>query len=382
MSSQFDIIAGLDISSLSSVSQSQMMQAINQLAPISNIGFVIYMAGASGGAAGVGFPDIIGNPRFVRYLWIDTQSAGNPVIKRYVGTVPSNLYTDWAVVGVANNAIITSMILDGQITKAKMTSSGGTNGYLLQVNNTGGYDFVSFLSLFGTGPIVPLSALNANSAVNGQFMVYNSGWGPSTFDLALALSNSTIDPAKISGSGIITPGALLKSVGGGTPSWVAQSATSTLIENGSLSLSKLSRLGGGVNGQVIRDNGTALEYATPIFSKSITLVDTNPIILITVLTHSLGVIPKLVVLRIVCVVNEPGLGYVVGDEIDIFNIIDSSSPGFARACYYYCDSATIKIRLFSGANAPEIPSKDLAFALKLGAGWTAASWRYKLYLFA
>jgi hypothetical protein len=73
MAAQYDIIAGLDISSLSSVTQAQLMQMINQAAPLSNIGSVIY---------GSTTPDVANNPRFARYVWLDTSTVP-PTLKLY-----------------------------------------------------------------------------------------------------------------------------------------------------------------------------------------------------------------------------------------------------------------------------------------------------------
>lgn len=107
---QYDQQAGLDVSSLPSVSQSQLLQMINQSAPLSNIGFVLCFAGDAAGAAGVGFPDVTNNPRFIRYIWIDTQNPLSPSIKKYSGTYAgtpanpsamSNLYTDWVSLTVS-----------------------------------------------------------------------------------------------------------------------------------------------------------------------------------------------------------------------------------------------------------------------------------------
>jgi hypothetical protein len=90
MSAQFDVIAGLDISSLSSVTQAQLMQMVNQIAPLANIGGVIY---------GATTPDIANNPRFSRYLWIDSSTIGasTQATPKYYNTTNSA----WEAVTVA-----------------------------------------------------------------------------------------------------------------------------------------------------------------------------------------------------------------------------------------------------------------------------------------
>lgn len=113
----YDVISGLDISSLASVTQAQLVQMVNQIAPLSNVGFVLAFDGAAAGAAGVGFPDVTTNPRYVRYLWIDTQNRSAPVLKRYSGTYAgtpaaptalSNRYVDW--VNFANTGVVGPII--------------------------------------------------------------------------------------------------------------------------------------------------------------------------------------------------------------------------------------------------------------------------------
>lgn len=102
----YDSLAGLDLSSLASVTQTQIMQAINQIGPLNDIGGILCFDGNSLLGAGSGFPDVTTNPRFVRYIWIDTQVRSAPSIKRYKGTyvgtpanpsAMSNTYLDWGV---------------------------------------------------------------------------------------------------------------------------------------------------------------------------------------------------------------------------------------------------------------------------------------------
>src|SRR5689334_24837608 len=125
MAQQNDLAAGFDVSSLSSATQAQLMAMVNQAAPLSNIGFLVVMDGLAAGAAGTGFPDVTNNPRFVRYIWLDTNPSGvtpvnraSPVFKRYIGaytggpnnpSAPSNLYTDWEALAVADGSITTNM---------------------------------------------------------------------------------------------------------------------------------------------------------------------------------------------------------------------------------------------------------------------------------
>jgi len=67
MSAQYDFTTQLDPTSLASVTAAQLLQMFQTLTPLTNIGGVIY---------GSTTPDIANNPRFARYLWIDTSTIG------------------------------------------------------------------------------------------------------------------------------------------------------------------------------------------------------------------------------------------------------------------------------------------------------------------
>ncbi len=121
MSAQNDFISGFDLSSVSSASQAQVMQAINGLAPLTNVGGIIVMSGA---AAAV--PDVANNARFARYLWIDTQTAPY-TLKTYNGSA-------WVTSTIGTGALNTlTQITDGLITIAKLSTAGSASGDLIRV---------------------------------------------------------------------------------------------------------------------------------------------------------------------------------------------------------------------------------------------------------
>ena len=104
MNTQNDIQAGFDISPLSSITQAQLLQMINQAAPLTNIGFAIY---------GSTTPDVVNNPRFARYLWIDTSTIGptTQATPKYYNTVTAT----WNSVTVPS-ASITAIQLAAHVT--------------------------------------------------------------------------------------------------------------------------------------------------------------------------------------------------------------------------------------------------------------------------
>lgn len=101
--SQFDLIAGFDLNSVDSASQSEVMQAINQIAPLSNIGGVLYFSSVGGTV----WPSIAINPRFTRYLWIDTDTTP-PVAKIYDGA--GDTYADWTQIALPDGSVTTAKL--------------------------------------------------------------------------------------------------------------------------------------------------------------------------------------------------------------------------------------------------------------------------------
>jgi len=112
---------GLDLSSLPSVTQAQLMQAMSQMAPITNIGFVIWQSVT---------PSVADNPLFARFLWADTSGGvANTILRYWDGAT-------WVATSVAANSIVGSTsIIDGTITIAKMKGSEGFAGQVARVNN-------------------------------------------------------------------------------------------------------------------------------------------------------------------------------------------------------------------------------------------------------
>lgn len=170
MSIQYDVTPGVDLSALSSATLAQVTQAISQLAPLSNIGGII---------VGTTYPDVVNNPRFIRYIWLDISTPSNPSLKRYVGTRSPIQDGDafWTAYAVADDSIHTSMIhaiadtsvddaLAGvNIGKLKRNANGtataGDANKLVVIDSNGRYVTVASFASFLTNGIVPLTALDA-----------------------------------------------------------------------------------------------------------------------------------------------------------------------------------------------------------------------------
>jgi predicted ribosomally synthesized peptide with SipW-like signal peptide len=85
------------------------MQLVAQLGPLDNIGGVVCMSGAA-----AAHPDVTNNPRFARYLWIDTQLLPTVIFKLYDGT--GDTYAAWSSVTVADAGVTAAKLANYAVT--------------------------------------------------------------------------------------------------------------------------------------------------------------------------------------------------------------------------------------------------------------------------
>jgi hypothetical protein len=185
MSAEFDFISGYDISALTSVSQAQLMQMVNQIAPLSNKGMTISLAGP--GTAGVYLadgtegPDVAGNPRYANYIWLNTYAAAAPTPYYY------NATTNRWNVATAGQVTALSQITDGLITIAKLSQTEGTARYLLRKNAANSaLEYKAPVDIFQANE---LPVANLVKGTDNQFLRTISGvptW--STYDPTASLS--------------------------------------------------------------------------------------------------------------------------------------------------------------------------------------------------
>lgn len=112
MALEFDLFEGLDPTDLAELGASELLQMIRQASPRGNIGFVIYQSTA---------PDVLNNPRYARYIWIDTSDIdpANWPFKKYNTTTSS-----WEIYNPSIGSVNTDSILDGAVTLAKLYAPG------------------------------------------------------------------------------------------------------------------------------------------------------------------------------------------------------------------------------------------------------------------
>jgi len=262
MAVQFDFSSGLDLSGLTSVSQAQLMQAINQLAPLSNIGGVLYGTAAQFDAA-----FIADNPRCIRYILLDTST-----------TPPTPKY--WDISGTPAWEPVT--VADASVTAAKLaahtnapalnhffdgvTPVAGNASKVLAYDGSGQYITQLTRASFMSGYLLPITQLDPTGVSTAKRYVRYDG---SNFAYAAIEPNADIAAGALALTKI-APGASLSLLrtniaGTGIEAVSNDDFTSDFLIAGSVStgvrISKLKFTG--VPYAQLRHNsaGTALEYA-------------------------------------------------------------------------------------------------------------------------
>jgi len=167
---QFDFEAGIDLTALTSVSQSQLMQAINQIAPLSNIGGVLF-----GLPATYDETFMVANPRCERYVLVDT-TAEPYQLKTWQDST-----NEW--VSGTNNITAGSQIafgildIEGLDAAIHVDPGTATAKQVYRRNSAGtGFEFADPTELFTAGSDeVLLTFLEYTSATEGQLLAITSG---------------------------------------------------------------------------------------------------------------------------------------------------------------------------------------------------------------
>ncbi len=317
MSQQYDFQPGFDLSSLASATQSQVMQALGQMSPLSNIGGIYYSTTA---------PDVINNPRFTRYIWIDITDVTNPVLKRYIVVAGVG---SWAAAGIANSGIVAGMLatyavtlLQGDNTTSKIAlrpdqaADLARANFVLRVDPTGTFvEAVSMDTFLNNSGAIGLnhislvgSADNYILSVIGGVLAYR------------ALSSITIPANSIPVASIAngTTGNVLAYVGG---------ILTSVVLDPSIYLSA----SGAAANDILAFNGTNWVKKTPPWVNKHTSADTamtaaNSQIL-GATAHNLGVVPSSIKILLVNKANNGGFGYAVNDVVPLECFASTTSSG-------------------------------------------------------
>lgn len=301
------IIIGLPgASGLGTLTNQQIIDAIQKAKPGTLFGLTIYSLDGT-------TPDLVDNPWVYRCLLIDRASNQ---IKFY--NLTSGLW-EAASLGTVTQA---SQISDGIITLAKLSNSGGGALKILRLNAGNAPEYAALASIL-TADTVPLNSINRSSAAEGGFLRYIGGqtsWDTVANAAAAVIAAITsYDIQKLSGR---VPSSILTVNSSGNAEWQTFATfLGTTIPAGSININKLDNTAGAEK-QVISKIGGANTWSDPFpFSKyqrvqsgsALPATGANAKIAVA---HTLGVLPKLVVAKLVCTAATDGI-FVQNDEINI-----------------------------------------------------------------
>jgi hypothetical protein len=403
MAAQFDFIAGVDISSLSSVTQAQLMQMINQIAPLSNIGGVIVQAGTSTNPhfneGDGGSPSVTDNPRFARYIWLNTHDAAT--------AAPTPYYYDasmsrWSATNIAAESITDAEIAPGaEIAVTKLAK--GLTKQLIRTNQAAtAVEYVNPNQIFTNGDL-PVASLTPALTYNSYLKTSPSGavsW--SSFTDEKTAFQSAISALQVTQLSAGAPLSILRTNGSGAIAWDLPSAAFGSGSN--IPLSALAAAGvpnnfvlfspgngawtaarvslGVINSPSIGLNGSIPAFAAD--GTAITPLDDGLIYDTYRVEHGLGsglVSPKLVRVVLVCVRNDTSgkdPSFIAGAEIPIECITSTTgAPTFSvvtNSTYVYIAAIAKTSTSFNIIK----PTSPAATRVAL----TPANWCPKVYVYA
>lgn len=349
---QFDFNPGIDVTGLSSVTQAQLQQMVAQMVGVDNIGGVLVGSGAASS-----HPDVTNNPRFIKYIWLDTQTANSVLLKVYQGTYPSDLYADWSTVAIADNSITAVKLANYAVSvlngtganKIALKQDGTADStkalYLLRIDSAGQFvEVVSAASVVG-GLTLQTNKLDVSTATNGMVLQYSSSLGYATWQA-------------ISISGLITAGSLpydrlavssnnywlFRFGATGIAEAVRNNdllAPNGLFEIRSIPLNRLD-VTGATASDAIRFSGTDWVKTTPFYGTVGVLPGTDTSISIA---HNLGAIPRVLIGYLKNNTGGALNGYAANDVagLDIMNTRTGAGAGSVTALAISADAINITI---------------------------------------
>lgn len=341
MNTQFDVVPGFDPTSVASVSFSQLLQMIAQLAPLNNVGFIIAQPGPSLNSPltqGVGgAPDVAGNPRFARYMWLNTYlSTVAPTPYQY-NTTDGKWYSNSSAASSIYDAQV-AVGADVQITKLL----AGTARWIVRTNSAGtAMEFVNPNAIFANGD-VPLTALDVTGAPGSLSLLQRSATGVISWGV-LDVTGSVSNLAVLNLAPAVVNGYVLQTIAG-VATWVA---TSAAFADHDITLSKLNQSGAASGDIIIYDGANWAKSSAAPFTTSYahdvvagdklsgTAVATGAGIFPAVganiqyrVDHGLGDLSgKFYFLKAVGFCTSTDAGYAVGDEVPL---TDFYNTGTAR----------------------------------------------------
>ncbi len=355
MAQQYDFNAGVDISALTSITQAQLMQMVQQIAPLSNIGGILYQSTT---------PDVANNARFARYIWLDSTTAP-PVAKYYNGA-------SWTAVAVSALSI-TNAEVSATAAIAVTKLAPGTARYVLRTNAAGtANEFVTPASALNSNElgVIKLTAAGSDSYLKTVSGV--SQWVDQTTErAAIASALSNLSPT------VRAPGSNNTLLGTNGSGVVGFAAIGSLLANNAIGLNLLA-VGGATTGQFLRFDGSAWGPLSLGLTKASGALTSDALAnaSLETLAHGLGTAPKNVAFFLVNNTGGAVDGWSNAEEVPAYAVLASDNlPLFT----WYADATNVYVRMRDVANLELINKSTGVY------GTTASpltGWFVRAYAFA
>lgn len=357
MSAQYDFDPGLNISALGSATAAQLMQLVSQAAPLVNIGGIIFQSTT---------PDVASNPRFARYIWLD--STTDPAVPKYynAGT------TSWTAVSVAALSI-TNAEISASAAIAVTKLAFGTARYVLRTNAAGtANEFVAPTSIFNSDELAAVK-VTSNGGTDGYLKSVSgvTQWiANATERAAISASLNSLAPTVLAAGSNNT---LMGTDGSGV---VKFAAIGSLLANNSIGLGLLAA-GGAAANDILMYDGTNWVKTTPGISLSSAAINlgvqsANGInTTVHTFAHGLGTIPKHIYAVLVNT-SSAEAGYATNDEVAIHSFRDTGDGNPVLAVS--ADATNITVCCVAAASL-EVPHKSTAVQTSV----TEGQWKPKVY---
>lgn len=357
---QYDFNPGIDITGLSSITQAQLQQQVAQIVPLDDIGGVLYGSGAI-----ASHPDVTNNARFVRYVWLDTQTPGSVLIKVYQGVYPSDAYADWVTIQVSDGSITAAKlanyavsILNGSSASKMAYKQDGSadatkSNYLMRLDAAGQYVEIVSAATVLSALTVDIKKLSITGANDGNLLQYRSAdgfpsWQPITIAGLIGAGSLTYDRLSVGTAGYLLR---LNNVTG-IPEQVVNNdllAAGGLFAIRSILLNRLDATGAVTNDK-LRFDGTNWVKTTPFYGAVAVLPGADTSISIA---HGLGAIPRVLIGYIKNITGGALNGYAANDVagLDILNTRTGAGAGANTALAISADATNITIATNFGSGS-------------------------------
>lgn len=346
------LIEGLDPTPLPCISKADILQMIRAAKPVDDEGWIHWSEEA---------PDVVANPEMATFLW-------GAVI---AGLRTSNIYyydgSSWQLIPLT--------ILDGSITLDKISLTGSTPYYIIQVSSTGtSLVWTSIINAIQDNTLTPIKLAVPN---NTGLFILGANTGTKAFYTAQAFFALV--------SNLIPVTALIKGAANPLKMFLSTLADGSAVEWSAIDIVNIGAAGASGGYYLKRNAGnTAWEFAAPAGGTPITVTTlTNSGVFYSipssaaVLTVAHGLSSKPVNTRVVAINTTPVDGYVAGDEIEISGLVaDLSSDDTESAAFVVCtDGTNITV-------ASTTYSQGIVYVAKTGglATFDISKWKFKIYL--